>query len=151
MAGTHSSTTSNGVTAYTRVSLVRSWLDSRATPDISGDPVLDADFDTDPLNNLFGSDETNDDVLDLIDTENATPPYDEADVFGSCQSTANFANLQRSCVVIATPMNKIQPVAGFQAVCGLIQIKIDEKASGHITDAKEVEIILDVETQGEKF
>ena len=152
VGGTHSSSTSNGVTTYTRVSLVRSWLDSRATPDLSGTPVLDPDFDSDPLNNLFGNSDTSDEVLELIDTENDTPPYDEADVFGSCQSTANFANLQRSCVVITTAMNKIQPVAGFQSLCGLIQVKVDEvSGSGDIADEKEVELILDVETRGEKF
>lgn len=151
VGGTHSSSTSNNVTTYTRVSLIRSWLDSRATPDTSGDPVLDADFNLDPLNNLFSNDDNQDEILDLIDSENDTPPYDEHDVFGSCQSTSTYDNLQRQCVVISTQYNKIQPVAGFQALCGLIQVKVDESSAGDIVDDKEVELILDVETKGMKF
>ena len=151
VGGTHVSTTSNNVVSYSKVSAIRSWLDSRATPDITGAPWLDADFNLDPMNNLFSNDDNQDEILDLIDSENDRPPYDEADVFGSCQSSSDYDNLQRACVVISTTSNKVQPVAGFQAVCGLLQVKIDEGNSGDIVDNKEVELILDVETKGEKF
>ena len=151
VGGTHVSTTSNNVVSYSKVSAIRSWLDSRATPDITGAPWLAADFNLDPMNNLFSNDDNQDEILDLIDSENDRPPYDEADVFGSCQSSSDYDNLQRACVVISTTSNKVQPVAGFQAVCGLLQVKIDEGISGDIVDNKEVELILDVETKGEKF
>ena len=151
VGGTHNSSTSNGITTYSRVSLIRSWLDSRATPDVSGEPVLDTEFDSDPMNNLFSNSENQDEVLGLINTENDRTPYDEQDVFGSCQSTSDYDNLQRQCVVVSTRYNKIQPVAGFQALCGLLQIKIDEANSGAIQDGSEIELILDVETKGMKF
>ena len=151
VGGTHVSSTSNNVTTYSRVSLVRSWLDSRGSQTTSGEPILDADFNLDPMNNLFSNDDNQDEILDLIDSENDTPPYDEADVFGSCQNTGDFDNLQRQCVVISTKYNKIQPVAGFQALCGLIQVKVDEGTSGDIANNNEVELILDVETKGMKF
>lgn len=131
--------------AYTRISLVQSWIDSRPSPEATQpEDIPDVN---DPLMNLFNDGDVVDDRLTIINTEGDAAPYDELIVFGNAQAAGNSNNLQRQSV--AQPASALQPVApvhGFQALCGLVQVRI-----GSDTAPNEWELVLDVEAKGEAF
>lgn len=130
---------------WTRISLIKSWLDSRPAPEDS--QPNDIPNVTDPLMNLFDDGDAMDERLTLINTEGDAPPYDETIVFGNAAASGASNNLQRQSV--AVPTVGTQPVAavhGFQALCGLVQVVVGEG-----TAANQWELVLDVETKGEKF
>lgn len=128
---------------WTRIGLVESWIQSRAAPEASQpDDIRDVN---DPLVNLFDSSDALDDRLTIINTENDAAPYDEISTFGNAAGTGGSNNLQR--VSVAKPgANPVAPIHGFQALCGLIQLKVGEDSA-----ANAWELVLDVETKGETF
>jgi hypothetical protein len=131
---------------FTRVGLVQSWVDSRPPPQTN--QPRDTPSVTDPLMNLMDDGDAMDDRLTIINDENDAAPYDEEFMFGNASSTSTGAhNLQRVSVARPTANTTlVAPIHGFQALCGLVQLKV-----GSGSGANEWELVLDVETKGEKF
>ena len=130
---------------WTRIGLIESWFNSRDPPDaIEPRDVLDR---TDPLMNLFDTGDVDDDRMQVINTENDGAPYDEVTAFGNAQANGSSNNLQRVSTARPTANTTlVAPIHGFQALCGLMQIKV-----GSDTSSNDWELVLDVETKGEKF
>ena len=134
---------------WTRVSLIQSWIDSRGLiTSAHGEPSIDsgqgAAIIADPLNNLFDAGDVDDDRLNIINTEGDMPPYDTDDMFGSSAAAGNSNNLQRVSSTQTSGSNPIAMVMGFQALCGLVQVVVSGSSSN-------MELVLDVDTQGVKF
>lgn len=130
---------------WTRIGLIDSWFHSRDPPDaIEPRDVLDR---TDPLMNLFDTGDVDDDRMANINSENDGAPYDEETAFGNAAGNGNSNNLQRVSTAQPTANTTlVAPIHGFQALCGLVQIKV-----GTDTSSNAWELVLDVETKGEKF
>lgn len=131
--------------AWSRIGLIQSWVSSRPTPEAS--QPNDIPDVLDPLMNLFDDADALNDRLTIINTEGDGPPYDESTMFGNAVGAGNSNNLQRQSV--AQPASALQPVApvhGFQALCGLVQVRV-----GNDTAANDWELVLDVEAKGEAF
>lgn len=130
---------------FTRIGLIRSWVNSRPFPqpeDPKNMPTV-----TDPLMNLFDAGDAIDDRLNVINSEGDEAPYDEDDMFGTCAANGASNNLQRQSTAQPTADTQlVAPIHGFQAVCGLVQVVV-----GSNTAPNEWELVLDVETKGEKF
>lgn len=145
IVGPHAKSGSGNNVNYTRVSMMQSWLDSRATAD--GPEPLHADSaatTTDPLSNLFDAGDVDDDRLEIINAEGDLPPYDRNSYFGIAQAAGAQNNLQRVSTAVSTPSAHVQPIHGFEAICGLLEVNI-VRAEG------DWEIVLDVESNGVKF
>jgi hypothetical protein len=145
IVGPHSGSNPN----FTRVSLIQSWVESRALPTSAlGEPAVDTAtlnlIKADPLNNLFDTGDVDDDRIEIINTEGDLPPYDLDDMFGNSAAAGASNNLQRVSSVQTSGANPIAMVMGFQALCGLVQVVIGGSNS-------ESELVLDVDTQGVKF
>jgi hypothetical protein len=132
---------------WSRVSLLKSWVESRGEIDTSGTPAVDdAAVIADPLNNLMDAGDADDDRMLVINTEGDNPPYDPDSMFGNSAAAGASNNLQRQSVAQPSAQVPVAPIHGFQALCGLVQIKI-----GTDTTANQWELVLDVETKGESF
>jgi hypothetical protein len=129
---------------WSRISLIKSWLDSRAEPE-DDQPVVPAALSTDPLANLFDEVDANDDILDEINSEGDRPPYDEDVIFGSHAGPGSSRNLQRMALAHTSSANPTVRFAGFSAICGLVQVKLTASDSG------QVEILMDVLHDGDKI
>jgi len=153
IVGNHTSTGSanNGDLNYSRVGLIESWLDSRPIKDLNTDsPKENPETATDPLTLMFYTGDSDEDVkiVEAINTENDTAPYDLDLLYGCGASNGNSlgANLQMQCIVSPDSNSGVATVAGFQAICGLIRIVVtgDTGSSG-------AALILDVESNGVSF
>lgn len=132
---------------WTRIGLMKSWLDSRPLPVAEDQPNRTAQYATDPLSNLDDSSDVDDDRINSVAEEGDQAPYDEDQFFGIEQGNGGSNNLMRASV--AQPTGASQPVApihGFQALCGLIQVVVGDE-----TLPNAWELVLDVESQGESF
>ena len=128
---------------WTRVALIKDWLDSRPAVD-SSQPDASPAASTSPLALMFSADEVHDERIVVIEAEGDQPPYDEDSMFGMVNSgTGDSHNLQRQSVATTTATQPTAPVHGFQALCGLLQVEVTANASW--------ELVLDVETVGEDF
>ena len=136
-----------GQSGLTRISAVRSWLDTRPTIDLDGEPAPEPAPNTDPLAMMFAEAAYESERIDYIETEGDNPPYSETVVFGN-SNTSNDAhnNLQRQCVAWTTAnTNRVVPVSGFQALCGLLHVEISGGGNSNAS-----ELIIDVD-HGRKF
>jgi len=144
IVGPHSGADPN----WSRIGLIQSWFDSRPLVDAS-QPQNIPDI-TDPLMNLFDAGDVIDDRLTIINAEGDAAPYDEPVGFGNNSttgSTSNGMNLQRVSTARPTANTTlVAPIHGFQALCGLIQLVVGDDSS-----TNQWELVLDVETKGEKF
>lgn len=132
---------------FSRISLLKSWVDSRAEIDTSGTPNVDnADVSIDPLSNLMDAGDTADDRMSFINNEGDNPPYDPDSMFGNSAVNGASNNLQRQSVAQPSAQVPVAPIHGFQALCGLVQVVV-----GTDTTANQWELVLDVETKGETF
>lgn len=132
---------------WSRISLLKSWVDSRAQLDTSGQPFVDdAAIIADPLNNLMDAGDADDDRMTVINSEGDTPPYDQDAMFGNVSSSGGENNLQRQSVAQPSAQVPVAPIHGFQALCGLVQVVV-----GSGSDPNQWELVLDVETKGESF
>lgn len=131
---------------WTRISMLKSWIDSRPEIDGSGSPLQSGDVLQDPLANLFDSGDADDDRMLVINNEGDLPPYDMDSMFGNSAAAGGSNNLQRQSVAQPSAQVPVAPIHGFQALCGLVQIKI-----GSDSTSNEWELVLDVETKGESF
>jgi len=148
IVGPHSGSAQNegNPAGYSRVSLLQSWVDSRPTPTSSTglpDYAFNSVVIADPLNNMFDSGDVDDDKLNHILAEGDLPPYDRDDMFGCASGVGNSNNLQRMSSAQTSGSNPIAMVMGFQAICGLVQVKVSGTTA--------MELVLDVDTQGVKF
>lgn len=144
LVGPHASAGSGNDKNYSRVSVIQSWIDTRAT--VSAEPLNtpnQPDGPTDPLANLFDSGDVDDDRLIVIEAEGDLPPYDVDHVFGNA-SISGSGNLQRQSVAITNSNVPVHQVHGFHALCGLVQVVVEG-------DPGAWELVLDVESQGESF
>lgn len=131
--------------SWSRVSLLKSWLDSRPTVvSGSGDPVHSLGTDTDPLNNLFDVGDVDDDRLNVINAEGDIPPYDRENPPGLTVASGVNNNLQRVCTTFTTADNPLGTVLGFQAICGLVEVDV-------VSADNTWELVLDVEAKGVRF
>lgn len=133
---------------WTRISLLKSWVESRGEIDTSGTPNVDnAAVIADPLNNLMDAGDADDDRMSIINNEGDNPPYDPDSMFGNSASAGASNNLQRQSVAQPSAQVPVAPIHGFQALCGLVQIVIGSGSTASNT----WELVLDVETKGESF
>lgn len=142
IVGPHSGSNPN----WSRIGLVQSWVNSRSPPQQY--QPRDLPDTADPLMNLFDDGDAMDERLDNMNSENDGAPYDEETMFGNSSPVLGGThNLQRVSVAQPTPNTQlVAPIHGFQALCGLVQIVV-----GSGQDANQWELVLDVETKGEKF
>lgn len=129
---------------FSRISLIKSWVDSRPAPEAT--QPNDIPDVTDPLMNLFDAGDVIDDRLTIINTEGDSAPYDEDTMFGIAAGGASDNNLQRQSVAQPASATPVAAVHGFQALCGLVQLVV-----GNDSAANQWELVLDVETKGERF
>ena len=130
---------------YTRIGLLHSWVESRPHPQ-DQTPTIDAGaVASDPLSNMFDSGDSDDNKIAVIESEGDHPPYDNRAMFGNSimDNGAVDDNLQRQSVAVATTSSPVAPIHGFQALCGLLQIEVTANSAW--------ELVIDVETQGERF
>lgn len=132
---------------WTRIGLIRSWIDTRANPDTTGMPVLPDAAISDPLANLFDEADAADEIIDMIQDDNDRTPYPETSCFGIHEPYAVHANLQRvGFAATQAGAGQVAALNGFSALCGLVQV--------HFTVSNEtgdVELILDVDMKGAKI
>ena len=130
---------------WTRIGLVQSWVDSRPAPQ-NFDPTNIPNVN-DPLVNLFDEGDVLDDKLSIINLEGDSAPYDELTMFGMAAASGGSNNLQRQSTAQPTANTTlVAPIHGFQALCGLIQVQVGTDGASN-----DWELVLDVETKGEKF
>lgn len=142
IVGPHSGSDPN----YSRIGLMKSWLDSRPKPTGENEPSQTGDAPTDPLNNLFDASDVKDDRLALVADEGNQQPYDEDSFWGlnSNGTGGSDRNLQRVGTAFTVSESvALAPVPGFQAICGLVQLQIGARTAW--------ELVLDVESVGEAF
>jgi len=156
IVGPHQRTMQGSKINYSRVGLIKSWLDSRSIPmdlpdedDDSGNPNNIPEQLTDPLYQMFlkGSADEDEKIIESINTENDFPPYDTDLVWGNGVDSENGqTNLQMQCIVSPDDNTGVSAVAGFQALCGLVRITV----TGNTGD-NGAGLILDVESNGVSF
>ena len=144
---THVAGTGTGQDDWSRISLVKSWLETRPEP--TADPVTDgAAVNSDPLSNLFDETDADDEVITNLTTRQDEPPYDVDTCPGIEGGGGAQQNLQRvSMAATQTGAGQISMLNGFSALCGLIQVHITQTAAS----GGQVELLLDVETKGVKI
>lgn len=144
LVGTHTGTPQN----WTRISLIQSWIESRAyNDDFPQGNVPSSAIAADPLTNLFDEADAADEVLTSLATTNEEAPYDEDTHFGNGVANAQHANLQRvAFAATQTGAGQISALNGFSAICGLVEVHITQGVGNG-----EVELLLDVSTKGEKI
>ena len=153
IAGSHVSSGSGTSLNYSRVGLIKSWLDSRPIPmALSNDVPNNQDraiLIADPLTKMFLTGDADEDekIIEAINDENDFPPYDADKLFGASGLTGtNSHDLQMQCIVSPDSNTGVAAVAGFQALCGLLRIRITGD-----TGSNGAALILDVESNGVSF
>ena len=133
-----------GQDQWNKISLLKSWIDTRAQPQAQ-DPLVPAALAADPLANMFDASDADDEILNEVNNEGDNPPYDVDTMMGNFVSTGAGNNLQRVAIAhcsAANPTNRFDP---FDSICGLLQVVTNT------TDAGIVELVIDVKTWGSKF
>jgi hypothetical protein len=112
--------------ARVSVGLIKSYGEARATVQF-GDPSVSASVSDDPLVNLFDSGTEVDEIVNRLESDNDTPPYDHANYPG------DDANMPKPLVVQDTTIvDGKATVGGFTAMCGLIEIEAKSPIAGDI-------------------
>lgn len=102
---------------YTSVGLVQSFGDGRSTV-TSPSPDVPAGLDADPLVNLFDYGDTINTIIDDLEFQNDTPPYDQFEYPGDGD------NMPKPLVVQDGAISDGRLVlGGFSAMCGLLEIE----------------------------
>jgi len=146
VGGTNIAGTGTGQDRWSRISLTKSWLETRPQP--TADPTVDGvAVTTDPLSNLFDETDADDEIIANLTTRQDEPPYDVDTCPGIEDGGGTGQNLQRvSMAATQSGAGQIAMLNGFSALCGLIQVHITQgNPSG------QVELLLDVETKGVKI
>ncbi len=149
ICGEHSTSATDN---YSRVSLIKSWLDSRPIPNHNSDnPDDNTNTPSDPITQMFltGDADEDDKILDNINQENDIAPYDYDKLLGAAGTSGAGAELQMQCIISTANSgngnSSTQSVPGFQALCGLVRLVVsgDNNGSSYL--------ILDVESKGVGF
>jgi hypothetical protein len=135
-----------GQDKWGRISLVKSWLETRPQP--TADPQVDGvAVNTDPLSNLFDETDADDEVILNLTTRQDEPPYDVDSCPGIEGGGGAQQNLQRVAMAATqSGAGQISMLNGFSALCGLVQVEITQGVP-----SGQVELLLDVETKGVKI
>lgn len=134
-------------TDWTSVSLMESWFRSRPEPH-ADNPLVNSNVISDPLTNLFDEADADDEIMESLRNNNDRAPYDEFAHFGYVPGAGNNAERGLQRVAFAATQSgagQISAINGFTALCGLVEIVITVNGPGV------VEILLDVDTKGEKI
>lgn len=113
MLGDHS----GGPGTLVSVGLVKSYGESRTTVQ-STDPNTVATSSDDPLVNMFDDGTTFDEVINLIEGENDSPPYNVTAYAGSDGNHPKPLVVQDTTIVDGRAV-----MGGFNAICGLIELE----------------------------
>jgi len=117
LLGNHSGSPPPIGTGRNSVGLVKSYGESRATVNF-GDPSVPGTISDDPLVNVFDYGTEIDEVLNRLESDNDTPPYDQVNYPG------DDGNMPKPLVVQDTTLvDGKSTVGGFTAMCGLIEIE----------------------------
>lgn len=103
--------------AWSSVGLIKSYGESRATVN-DGDPNVPNQASSDPLVNVFDYGTAIDEVVDLMETENDSPPYSIASYPGDDLNGSKPLITQDTTIVDGRAT-----VGGFNALCGLVEIE----------------------------
>ena len=148
MLGDHSGTSG----AWTGVGLIQAYAESRALPQVDAtvsDGLHPADVEKSPWVRLFGDDDQTFEVINNLEGDNDSPPYDRVAYPGGKDNIANgkvvgFTRLQS--------LNQSQgtgtfSIPAFDAPLGLIRVEIDGESS--TANMQGVHIQFDFEILGE--
>lgn len=124
---------------HASIGLLRSAQDTWPSHIAAGEPELDADFDTDPLANLFDAGDSFDDIRLNLDQDNDLTPYD------ANSWTGGTSVLETS--VVATGRTSggggaLAHLGGFAVPLGLLQIATDD--FGATSEVGLVELVLEL-------
>ena len=116
-----------GASARTSVSLIRSYGESRATVQ-ADDPSVPSLASADPLVNLFDYGTTIDDVVDLLEDQNDSPPYHLVNYPGGA------GNMPKPIVVHETTLGADGKavVPGFNALLGQVEFEISSPLASDV-------------------
>lgn len=130
MLGDHQGLASN----YTTVGLITAYGESRAFPKTDStthDQDLLSDMEDTPWAKLFGDDDQTSDVIDRLQADNDSPPYDPDTYVGgetyAHGTVVGFGTLQSLNNSQGTATQLLAPT--FVAPCGLIRIEVDGEES----------------------
>lgn len=141
----HVAGTGTGQDVWSRISLTKSWLETRPEPTTTP-TTPGASYTTDPLSNMFDETDADDEVVLNMTTRYDEPPYDPATCPGIEGGGGTQQNLQRAAMAATqSGAGQISGLNGFSALCGLIQVHITQTTPG------QVEMLLDVNTVGAKI
>jgi len=115
MLGGHFGQAPPGV--WNAVGLIKSFGESRATVN-DGNPNVPNQASSDPLVNVFDYGTGIDEVVDLMETENDSPPYSIASYPGDDLNGSKPLIVQDTTIIDGRAT-----VGGFSALCGLIEIE----------------------------
>ena len=148
MLGAHSGSTG----AWTGVGLIQAYAESRALPQadatVAGD-LHPADVEKSPWVRLFGDDDQTFEVIENLEGDNDSPPYDRVSYPGGSSNMANgkVVHFSRLQTVNSTTGTAIFSIPSFDAPLGLIRVEIDAESS--TASMQGVHIQFDYEILGE--
>ena len=130
-----------------RYGLMKGWVQTRGTPQDQNQPLmpdLDSDgtldYEADFLGNLYDDDQ-DDRREQLVFEENDGKPFHMTNTYSDID---NGNSLQLQCFGYLSANNPTQMIPGFDALCGLVKIRVDSAASSPI-------LFLDVDSNGRGF
>lgn len=133
--------------AGSRYGLMKGWVQTRGTPQDHNKPIMPdlnsdgtLDYEEDFIGNMY-DDEADDRREILVFEENDGKPYSLTDTYTDID---NSNALQFQCFGYLSGTNPTQMIPGFDALCGLVKIRVDSEASAPI-------LFLDVESNGRGF
>ncbi len=160
ITGIHKEGTGEEGNIWSRISLIQSWFESRNPPD-QDTPLTDVVALDDPLLNLFDVSDVLDEVVEDLAQQGDFPPYDMFGHFGGIHDAQSEfttfwdstslmrqdVNLQRQAMAATqSGAGAISQLNGFSAICGLIQVKVEQASPSGL-----VELVLDVDTVGDEL
>lgn len=104
--------------AWTSVGLVESYGDARATVQFT-DPSVPAAASDDPLVNVFDDGTQDDEVIDNLEEQNDTPPYNHG-LYPGGDGNGPKPNVVQDTVLV----DGRAVVGGFNALCGLVEVEV---------------------------
>lgn len=145
ICGDHVAGTGSNHDSWSKVGLIKSWIDTRPEPNNEPDTMPVTEMLADPLLNLFDETDADDEVIENLAQHNDEPPYAKSSAWGEAFGSISGVgeNLQRVAVgACQQGAGQISAVNGFNAICGLVQLHVTGGAPGT------VELLLDVKTKG---
>jgi hypothetical protein len=130
-----------------RYAALKGWVETRGIPQDYNGPIMpdlnadgSLDYTQDFLMNLY-DDDADDRREELVFEENDGKPFN---INAPYANLDNQNSLQMQCFGYLSGTNPTQMIPGFDALCGLVKIRVDNEASSPI-------LFLDVESNGRGF